>query len=106
MVGDFRGLVRASARMGDELCLIAGGGCPYTLPLGGRPLIAHAVKALCDGGAREILVAVDASIAELVQPAIEDAGEADVHIAIQPPGDDDATLRAVEKVLGPGPLAV
>jgi NDP-sugar pyrophosphorylase family protein len=102
-VGDFRGLVRAFARSGDELCKIAGGGCPYTLPVGGRSLISHAVKAVCDAGATQILVAVDASIAEWVVPAIGEVNGAEVHVAIQPDGDDDATARAVEKTLGAGP---
>jgi NDP-sugar pyrophosphorylase family protein len=104
MVGDFRGLVRASAHGGDELCKIAGPGCPYTLPIGGKPLIAHALKALCDAGAREILVAVDASIAEAVVPAIGELKLAEIHVALQPEHDDDATMRAIDKVLGPGPL--
>jgi NDP-sugar pyrophosphorylase family protein len=104
VVGEFRGLVRASARRGDELCNIAGPGCPYTLPVGGKPLIAQALKAVCDAGAREILVAVDASIAEVVVPAIGELTGAEVHAALQPEGDDDATMRAVEKVLGAGPL--
>jgi NDP-sugar pyrophosphorylase family protein len=103
-VGDYRGLVRAFARTGDELCKIAGPGCPYTLPVGGEALIARAVKAVCDAGATQILVAVDAEIAESVVPAIGEPNGADVHVAIQPAGDDDATMRAVEKVLGPGPL--
>jgi NDP-sugar pyrophosphorylase family protein len=103
-VGDFRGLVRASARSGDDLCSIAGPGCPYTLPIGGRPLISHAVKAVCDAGAEQILVAVDASIAEAVVPAIGQINGAEVHIATQPDGDQDATVRAVAKILGPGPL--
>jgi NDP-sugar pyrophosphorylase family protein len=103
-VGEFRGLVRAFARTGDELCKIAGPGCPYTLPVGGQALIARAVKAVCDAGAKQILVAVDASIAEAVAPAIGEPNGAEVHLAIQPEGDDDATMRAVDKVLGPGPL--
>lgn len=106
-MGDFRGLVRASARTGDELCKIAGPGCPYTVPVGGRPLIAHAVKAVCDAGATEILVAVDASIAEAVVPAIGELRGAAVHVALQPSGSEDATARAVEKALGTaGPLLV
>jgi NDP-sugar pyrophosphorylase family protein len=96
--------VRAFARPGDELCKIAGPGCPYTLPVGGRPLIGRAVKAVCDAGAKQILVAIDASIAELVAPAIGEIRGAEVHVAIQPDGDDEATMRAVDKVLGPGPL--
>jgi NDP-sugar pyrophosphorylase family protein len=101
-VGDFRGLVRASARPNDELCKIAGPGCPYTLPVGGRPLIAHAAKAVCDAGAKQILVAVDASIADAVVPAIGELNGAEIHVAIQPEGDADATARAVEKTFGPG----
>jgi NDP-sugar pyrophosphorylase family protein len=104
LVGEFRGLVRAFARTGDELCKIAGPGCPYTLPVGGQPLIARAVKAVCDAGAKRILVAIDASIAESVVAAVGEPRDAEVHIAIQPDGDDDATTRAVDKLLGPGPL--
>jgi NDP-sugar pyrophosphorylase family protein len=103
-VAEFRGLVRAFARPGDELCKLAGDGCPYTLPVGGRPLIARAVKAVCDAGAKRILVAIDASIADAVAPAIGDLNGAEIHIAIQPDGDEDATMRAVDKVLGPGPI--
>jgi NDP-sugar pyrophosphorylase family protein len=106
MVGEFRGLVRATARRGDELRRFAGDGCPYTLPIAGRPLISHAVKALCDAGVREIVVAADSSIADAVHPAVGDIGGAQVHFAIQPDHDDDATVRAVDKILGPGPLAV
>ena len=106
MVGTFRGLVRAFARPGDELCRIAGGGCPYTLPVAGRPLIAHAVRALADAGAREILVTVDAGIAEAVVPAIGMVNGAEVQVAIQPKNDETASIRAVQKMLGPGPLAV
>src|SRR3954471_17634368 len=107
MVGDFRGLVRAFAHTGDELCKIAGPGCPYTLPVGGRPLISRAAKAVCDAGASRVLVAVDASIADVVAPAIGELRGAEVHIAIQPDGDEEATMRAVDKVLGTdGPLLV
>jgi NDP-sugar pyrophosphorylase family protein len=107
MVGEFRGLVRAAARTDDELCKIAGPGCPYTLPVGGRPLIARAAKAVCDAGAKQILVAVDASIADVVVPAIGEVKGAELHIALQPEGDDDATARAIEKTLGSdGPLLV
>ena len=103
MVEEFRGLVRAAARPGDELCRIAGPGCPYTLPVGGRALISRAVKAVCDAGATQILVAVDASSADAVVPAVGEVNGAEVHVALQPEGDDDATARAVEKVLGRGP---
>src|SRR3954469_622320 len=98
IVGDFRGLVRAFARPADELCRIAGPGCPYTLPIAGRPLIAHAVQALMDAGAREVVVAIDASIADTVAPALKDVRGAGVHVAIQP-GEE----RAVER-MGGGPL--
>lgn len=105
MVGDFRGLVRASARPGGELCKIAGPGCPYTLPVGGKPLIAHAAKAVRDAGASQILVAADASVAEFVVAAVGELKGAEIHVAIQPEGDDEATARAVDKVLGTdGPL--
>lgn len=106
-MGEFRGLVRAFAHAGDELCKIAGPGCPYTLPVGGRPLISRAAKAVCDAGASRVLVAIDASIAEAVAPAVGELRGAEVHIAIQPDGDEDATTRAVDKVLGTdGPLLV
>ncbi|MEA2496565.1 MAG: glucose-phosphate thymidylyltransferase, partial [Thermoleophilaceae bacterium] len=105
-MGNFRGLVRVAARAEDELCLIAGPGCPYTLPMAGRPLLTHAVKSLCDAGVTQILVAIDGSIAEVVAPHVGELRGAEVHIAIQPDGDDDATARAVDKAFGPGPLAV
>ena len=98
--------MRAFARPGDELCQIAGSGCPYTLPVAGRPLIAHAVKALCDAGVREILVTVDAMIAEAVVPAVTEVRDAEIHVAIQPQNDETASIRAINKMLGPGPLAV
>jgi NDP-sugar pyrophosphorylase family protein len=98
--------VRAFARAGDDLCAIAGPGCPYTLPIGGRPLISHAVKALCDAGASQVLVTIDATLAEVLAPAVVESKGAEVHIAIQPQNDEAASLRAVQKMLGPGPLAV
>src|SRR6478672_1066811 len=101
MVEVFRGLVRAFARSDDELCKIAGRGCPYTLPVAGRPLIAHAVKALCDAGVREILVTVDATIAEAVVPAVTEIRDAEIHVAIQPQNDETASIRAIKKMLGP-----
>jgi NDP-sugar pyrophosphorylase family protein len=99
-MGEFRGLVRAFARSDEELCKIAGPGCPYTLPVGGRALISRAVKAVCDAGADRILVAIDASIAEAVTPAIGAVNGAEVHVAVQPDGDEEATTRAVDKLLG------
>jgi NDP-sugar pyrophosphorylase family protein len=107
VVGQFRGLVRAFAHTGDELCKIAGPGCPYTLPVGGRSLISRAAKAVCDAGASRVLIALDASIADVVAPVVGQLRGAEVHLAIQPDGDDEATMRAVDKVLGTdGPLLV
>ena len=103
-MGAFRGLVRVAARHSDDLCRIAGPACPYTLPVGGRPLVAQSVRSLCNAGIEQILVAVDASIAESVAPLIAEITGAEIHVAIQPDGDEDATMRAVDKVLGPGPL--
>lgn len=98
--------MRVATRAGDELCRIAGPACPYTLPIGGRPLVAQSIRALCDAGIEQILIAVDASIADAIAPLIGDLSGAEFHLAIQPEADDDATARAVEKVLGPGPLVV
>jgi NDP-sugar pyrophosphorylase family protein len=103
VVGDFRGLVRVSAHTNDELCKIAGLGCPYTVPLAGRPLIDHALRALCDAGVRQILVAVDKSVADAVIPLIGDLRGAEVYVAVQQDGDEEETARAVEKALGDGP---
>jgi hypothetical protein len=47
---------------------------------------------------------VDTSIAAVVVPAIGELTGAEVHVALQPEGDADATTRAVEEVLGAGPL--
>lgn len=105
-MGEFRGLVRAFAREGDELCRIAGGGCPYTLPVAGKPLIAHAVAALGEAGASEILVTIDASIADAVAPVIDHLRGGSVRIVIQPQNDETASIRAAHEQLGPGPLAV
>lgn len=105
-MGDFRGLVRVATRAGDDLCNIAGPGCPYTLPIGGRPLLTCVLRSLADAGAAQILVAVDSSVADVVTPLVADVRGAEVHLALQPEGDDDATARAVDKVLGPGPLVV
>jgi NDP-sugar pyrophosphorylase family protein len=96
VVEELRGLVRAVARTGDELCKIAGPGCPYTLPIGGRPLIGHAVRALCDAGVRRILVAIDAPIAEHVAPAVEGVSGADVQIAVDPPSDAEGDLLVMD----------
>ena len=103
-MAEFRGLVRAFAHPNDELCKIAGPGCPYTLPLGGRALIQRAVNAVCDAGAKRILVAIDASIADAVAPAVAEPKGIEIHVTVQPDGDDDATARAVERALGTGPV--
>ena len=105
MVGDFRGLVPAFARAGDELCNIAGPGCPFTLPIAGRPLIAHAIKTLCDAGATEVLVATDAELADDVTAAIAES-PIPAHLALVTDGRPKTLLRAVTKVLGDGPLLV
>ena len=77
------------------------------MPVGGRSLISRAAKAVCDAGAGRILVAVDASIADVVAPAIGELRGAEVEHAIQPDGDEEATMRALDKVLGTdGPLLV
>ena len=55
---------------------------------------------------REILITVDAAIADHVTPAVEGLDGAEIHLAIQPQNDEAASLRAVQKVLGPGPLVV
>ena len=103
-MGELAGLVRAFAHPNDELRKIAGPGCPYTLPLGGRPLIERAIKAVCDTGANRILVVLDASIADAVAPAVEEPKGSEVRVTIQPDGDDEATARAVERALGGGPV--
>ena len=105
MVGDFRGLVPAFARTGDELCHIVGGACPYNLPIAGRPLIRHAIRALCDVGVDEVLVVVDPAIAEEVVVAIGDPGIA-IHYALEDGRNGGAVLNAARATLGPGPLLV
>jgi NDP-sugar pyrophosphorylase family protein len=91
--------VRAEARPDDELCQIAGPGCPYTLPIAGRALIAHAVGALCDAGIRTIVVAIDAAIAEHVVPAVEPVTGADVRIATGSDGVDGPLVEMRGDVL-------
>jgi NDP-sugar pyrophosphorylase family protein len=105
MVGDFRGLVPAFARTGDELCHIVGAACPYNLPIAGRPLIRHAIRALCDAGVGEVLVVVDPAIAEEVVVAIGDPGIA-IHYALEDGRNGGAVLNAARETLGPGPLLV
>jgi NDP-sugar pyrophosphorylase family protein len=105
MVGDFRGLVPAFTRAGDELCHIVGGACPYNLPIAGRPLIRHAIRALCDVGVDEVLVVVDPAIAEEVVVAVGDPGIA-IHYALEDGRNPGAVLNAAGAALGPGPLLV
>lgn len=105
MVGDFRGLVPAFARTGDELCHIVGGACPYNLPIAGRPLIRHAIRALCDVGVDEVLVVLDPAIAEEVVVAIGDPGIA-IRYALEDGRNGGAVLNAAREALGPGPLLV
>jgi dTDP-glucose pyrophosphorylase len=104
-VGDFRGLVPAFARTGDRLCRIAGGGCPYTLPIAGRPLIRHAIRSLCDAGIDEILVVVDPAVAEDVVVAIGDPGVT-LHYALEHHRGEESLLRAARAALGSGPVLV
>jgi dTDP-glucose pyrophosphorylase len=105
VVGDFRGLVPALVRSGDELCRIAGDACPYTLPIAGRPLIRHAIRSLCDAGIEEILVVVDPAIAEQIAVAVGDPGVA-IHYAFQRRGDREALRRAADEAFGSGPVVV
>jgi dTDP-glucose pyrophosphorylase len=105
VVGDFRGLVPAFARTGDELCHIAGRGCPYTLPIAGRPLIRHAIRSLCDAGIDEILVVVDPALAEDVVVAVGDPGVT-LHYALEHQRGEESLLRAAGEALGPGPVLV
>jgi NDP-sugar pyrophosphorylase family protein len=104
-VGEFRGLVRAFARPGDELCTIAGNGCPYTVPIGGRPLVRHAVRWLCEAGIDEVLIAVDPGIAEDVVVAVGDPGIT-LRYALLEAGDDAALQGIAEQAFGDGPVLV
>jgi dTDP-glucose pyrophosphorylase len=104
-VGIFRGLVPALARSNDELCHIAGRGCPYTLPIGGRPLIRYAIQSLRDAGAEEVLVVVDPDLAEEVAVAVGDPGLS-LHYAFQESGNSRAVVQAAQEALGPGPVLV
>lgn len=96
----------AFARAQDELCHIGGAGCPYTLPVAGSPLIAHAVKALCDAGVSEVLVATDAQLADEIGLALAGDRGVPVHVALLPPDDAEALRSTIAKVLGEGPLLV
>jgi NDP-sugar pyrophosphorylase family protein len=85
---------------------IAGDACPYTLPIGGRPLIARAVKKLRDAGASEVMIAVSAQILDEVAAAVGDPG-IELHYAVHQSAEDDETLlEAGREALGPGPIAV
>jgi glucose-1-phosphate thymidylyltransferase len=98
--------VLACARADDELCHIAGSGCPYTLPIAGRPLVSHALKALCDAGADEVTIVVDASIFEDVVAAVGDP-PVEVHFVVQPDAASQASaLEAAAELVGSGPVLV
>jgi NDP-sugar pyrophosphorylase family protein len=105
VVGDFRGLVPAFTRAGDELCRIAGRGCPYTLPIAGRPLIRHAIRSLCDAGIDEILVVVEPALAEDIVVAVGDPGVT-LHYALEHDRGEEPLLRAAREALGAGPVLV
>jgi NDP-sugar pyrophosphorylase family protein len=105
-VTEFRGLVPACARTGDELRHIAGASCPYTLPIAGRPLIRHALGCLRDAGVGEVLIVVAAEIFEEVSGAVGDPG-IDLHYAIHPGADcEGSAIRAARETLGDGPVIV
>jgi NDP-sugar pyrophosphorylase family protein len=97
--------VTAFARSGDELCHIAGAGCPYTLPIAGRPLIRHAIRSLRDAGIDTILVVVEPALAEQVVVAVGDPGVT-LHYALEHDRSDEALARAAHKALGPGAVLV
>ena len=73
-MGEFRGLLLASARAADPLGDIAGPACPYILPIAGRPLINHALRSLAAAGAGEILVVASPEIVADVEAAAGDPG--------------------------------
>ena len=103
-MGDFRGLLPAFARSGDDLCHLAGAGCPYTLPIGGRPLIRRAIRSLCDAGIDEVLIVVDPALAEEIVVAVGDPGIT-LHYAMA--GSSDAALmEAADEAFGDGPVLV
>ncbi|MEA2424616.1 MAG: glucose-phosphate thymidylyltransferase [Thermoleophilaceae bacterium] len=83
---------------------IAGPACPYTLPIGGRPLIRHAIRSLRDAGIDEVLVVVDPAIVEDVVMAVGDPGVA-LHYALSP-GGEDSLVHAAREAFGPGPVLV
>jgi NDP-sugar pyrophosphorylase family protein len=87
--------VVAGARAGDDLCHIAGAGCPYTLPIAGRPLVWHAIACLEAAGIQEFAVLADPEIRDEIVVAIDDPLVA-VHSSL-----DDA-----RDALGDGPVLV
>jgi glucose-1-phosphate thymidylyltransferase len=98
--------VLACARTGDELCHIAGTGCPYTLPIGDRPVMAHAIRWLRDAGVGEVLIVVGTEIFEEVVTAVGDPG-VEIHYAVLPRDDgDEMALEVARGELGPGPVLV
>jgi NDP-sugar pyrophosphorylase family protein len=106
LVANFRGLVLACVRTGDDLCDIAGPGCPYTLPIAGRPLISHAVRSLREAGVSEVLVIAGESIFEDIVAAV---GETDVAIRYSVHADADCEsvgLQAAAEALGRGPVLI
>lgn len=94
-MGEFRGLVLAAARTADELCHIAGAGCPYTLPLGGCPLVRHALTTLRNAGVDDIVIVAEPSIAEAILVAADDP-RVEVHMS----------LEGARDTLGDGPVVV
>jgi glucose-1-phosphate thymidylyltransferase len=105
VVAALRGLVPAFTRTGDELCRIAGGGCPHTVLIAGRPLIRHAIRSLCEAGIDEILIVVDPALAEEVVVAVGDPGVT-LHYALENRCGEESLTRAARAALGPGPVLV
>lgn len=96
----------ACARSDDELCHIAGSACPYTLPIAGRPLVAHALKALCDAGADEVTIVAGTTIFEEIVTAVGDQ-PVEIDYVVQPDAScETAALEAAAESLGEGPVLV
>lgn len=85
----------AAARTADELCHIAGAGCPYTLPLAGCPLVRHALSTLRNAGVDDIAIVVDGAIADAIVVAVDDP-RVEVH----------TNLEAARETLGDEPVVV